>query len=256
MGSLASSSTAGSAVPTASGLLPTGLPGREETLARFAGRAPAWFGLEGEGIVSSFPSSDQVVLTYDACGGGTHGYDAELIEVLRRHEAPATLFVNRRWALANWRLMTELRDDPLFEIANHGDLHVPLSVTGQAAYGIAGTPDLGAVYDEIARPHRIFRALWDFEPRWFRSGTAHVDDVSAALAQHLGTPVVGFTVNGDSGATLPASAVTANLLTLAPGGIMLAHMNQPGSGTAAGTDAAIPQLRDRGLRLARLGDVL
>lgn len=237
-------------------LVGTGLPGRAEALARFAGRAPAWFGLDGPGVVSSLDSSDEVVLTFDACGGSQLGYDAALVEVLRRHEAPATLFVNRSWALANWRVVSDLAADPLFELANHGDRHLPLSVAGAAAYGIGGTRDVGEAYDEIARTHRLLRLLWDFEPRWFRPGTAHVDDVGAELAAYLGTPVVGFTVNGDSGATLGAAAVEASLLTLAPGGIALAHMNHPGSGTAAGVDAAIPRLREQGLALRRLGDVL
>lgn len=248
--------TAPAPTPPTGHLIGTGLPDRESALARFAGRTPQWFGLEGPGVVSSFTSEDQVVLSYDACGGPSLGYDAALVDVLRRHEAPATLFVNRQWALANWRTLTELEEDPLFEIANHGDRHVPLGVAGQDAYGSPGTRDLGEAYDEIARTHRLFRLLWDVEPRWFRPGTAHVDDVGADLAQHLGTPVVGFTVNGDLGATQPADAVRDNLLGLRPGGIMLAHMNRPGSGTAAGTDAALPLLRERGLRLARLGDVL
>lgn len=246
----------GTLTPSANHLVGTGLPGREATLARFGARTPRWFGLEGPGVISSFTSADEVVLTFDACGGPSLEYDEQLIEVLRRHRAPATLFINREWALANWRLLTELHEDPLFEIANHGDRHLPLGVAGQHAYGIPATQDVGEAYDEIARTHRLFRLLWDHEPRWFRPGTAHVDDVGADLAQHLGTPVVGFSVNGDLGATQPADVVRDNLLTLAPGGIMLAHMNRPGSGTAAGTDAAIPLLRERGLRLRRLTEVL
>lgn len=204
----------------------TELPSRARTLERYAGRrSPAWFGLEGPGVVSSFASDDEVVLTFDACGGPQLDYDADLIAVLRRHRAPATLFVNRQWALANWRVLTELVDDPLFEIANHGDRHVPLSAVGEPAYGIAGTPDVGAAYDEIARAHRLLRLLWNHRSRWFRPGTAHVDDVCAELAQELGTPVVGFTVNADSGATAPATQVEASLLTLQPGRIALGHMN-------------------------------
>lgn len=232
------------------------LPGRAATVARFAGRTPSWFGLEGPGVVSSFPSADEVVLTFDACGGPRLEYDEALIEVLRRHEVPATLFINRQWALANWRVLTELVDDPLFEIANHGDRHVPLSAVGEPAYGIAGTPDVGAAYDEIARAHRLLRLLWNHRSRWFRPGTAHVDDVCAELAQELGTPVVGFTVNADSGATAPATQVEASLLTLQPGGIALGHMNHPGGGTATGVEAAIPRLLASGLRPRRLDDVL
>lgn len=254
LGGLAAPATAGGEVPAHRIFGPT-LPSRRAVLERFAGRTPRWFGLEGAGVVSSLPSEDAVVLTFDACGGPQLRYDEALVEVLRRHEAPATLFLNRQWALANWRVVGELHDDPLFELANHGDRHVPLSVDGAAAYGITGTADVGEAYDEIARAHRLFQLLWNHRCRWFRPGTAHVDDVAAALAEHVGTPVVGFTVNADLGATAAADQVEANLLQLAPGGIALGHLNRPGSGTAAGVEAAIPQLRDRGLRLGRLGDL-
>lgn len=232
------------------------LPSRRATVGRFADRSPQWFGLEGPGVISAVPAQDAVVLTFDACGGPQLRYDEALVEVLRRHQAPATLFVNRQWALANWRMVGELHEDPLFELANHGDRHVPLSVDGSAAYGISGTADAGEVYDEIARAHRLFQLMWGHRCRWFRPGTAHTDDVAAELAAHVGTPVVGFSVNADLGATAPADQVLAHLLQLSPGGIALGHLNHPGSGTAAGVDAAIPRLRDRGLHPHRLGDLL
>lgn len=238
------------------GLLSTSLPQRAGVVAELQSRVPTWFGLEGPGIISSFASTDEVVLTFDACGGSRLAVDSQLIEVLRRHRAPATLFVNRSWAVHNWRVLRELVADPLFEIANHGDRHVPLSVAGQQAYGITGTRTVGEAYDEIARTQLLLHRMWDVEPRWFRPGTAHLDDVGAELAARLGTPAVGFTVNGDLGATSSAAEVTAALLTVQPGGIVLAHMNHPGGGTAAGVDAALPQLIGRGLRLRRLADVL
>ncbi len=168
----------------------------------------------------------------------------------------AVTWLSSHGALANGRLVTVLRDDPLFELANHGDRHVPVSVTGAAAYGIPGTADAGEVYDEIAGAHRLFRWLWGVQSRWFRPGTAHTDDVSARIAIEMGTPVVGFTVNADMGATASAEQVRTALLGFAPGGIALAHMNQPGSGTAAGVAAAVPLLRARGLRFRRLEDAL
>ena len=232
------------------------LPARAAVVDRFAGREPAWFGLEGPGIVSSVDPDEGAVLTLDACGGSRLELDDALIGVLRRTGTPATLFVNRSWALANPLALRDLAADPLLEIANHGDRHVPLSVTGASAYGIGGTRDVGEVFDEVARCHRLLRLLWGVRSRWFRPGTAHADDVAADVAAALGTPVVGFTVNGDHGATASADEVTEQLLTLRPGGIVLAHMNRPGSGTAAGLERALPELRARGLRLRRLGDAL
>ncbi|MGO0576028.1 polysaccharide deacetylase family protein [Ornithinimicrobium panacihumi] len=238
------------------GFLRADLPGREETVGTFAGRRPSWFGLEGPGIISTFDSPDEVVLTFDACSGSRLELDVELLTVLRQERVPATLFLTRPWMLANADVVSELAADPLFELANHGDRHLPLTVEGQDAYGIAGTADAAEAYNEIARGHRILRLLWGRRSRWFRPGTAHADDVGVAIASAMGTPMVGFSVNADLGATATADQVAANLLTLQPGGIALAHINRPGSGTAVGTREAVRTLRSRGLRPRRLGDVL
>ena len=98
------------------------------------------------------PASGRVIaLTFDACGGpGGSGYDQALIDFLRRHEVPATLFLNSRWIDANPAAFRLLAAEPLFEIANHGTRHRPLSVTGRSAYGIPGTRNAGEVYDEVA----------------------------------------------------------------------------------------------------------
>ena len=94
------------------------------------------------------------VVTLDACGGRNgSGYDEALIEVLRRLAVPATLFLNLRWIDANPGIARELADDPLFELANHGTAHKPLSVSGAEAYGIPGTASVGDVFDEVMGGH-------------------------------------------------------------------------------------------------------
>ena len=120
---------------------------------------PTSWGLQAAGIVQSLDTSDPVVaLTFDACGGPTPtsagcSYDRALIDLLRQHHARATLFLNSRWIAANPATADELIGDPLFEIGNHGTRHVPLSVTGRAAYGEAGTPSAAEAYDEVAANH-------------------------------------------------------------------------------------------------------
>jgi peptidoglycan/xylan/chitin deacetylase (PgdA/CDA1 family) len=198
-----------------------------------------------------------VALTFDACGGPRgSGYDGALIDVLRSQAVPATLFVNSRWIDANPRVFSELVTDPLFEIANHGTRHLPLSVTGRSAYGIAGTQNVGEVFDEIAgNRHKLDRLLGK-PPRFFRSGTAHYDDVATRIVTDLGEQVIGFDVNGDKGATLNSSQVEQALLTARPGSIVIGHMNQPQGGTAGGVAAAIPRLLGSGLRFVRISEYL
>ncbi|PRY61579.1 polysaccharide deacetylase [Knoellia remsis] len=186
----------------------------------------------------------EVALTLDACGGpgGGSGVDHDLLDLLRRHEVPATLFLNVRWIDANPAVAQELAADPLFELANHGKRHCPLTVRPRTAYGIRGTGSVGEVVDEVRAADDWFLEHVGERPRWFRSGTAHADDVAARVAERLGQPLAGFTVNADLGATASASQVARTLGGVGSGDIVIAHMNRPGGATAEGFARALPRL--------------
>ena len=232
------------------------LPGRDELVARYDGVTPTAWGLEIDGVVLR-SQDDRVVLTFDACGGKKgSGYDSDLIEALRRLQVPATLFLNLRWIDANPAVARELADDPLFEIANHGTAHRPLSVTGAEAYGITGTTSVGEAYDEVMGGHARIVELTGSAPLWFRSGTAHVDDVAVRLVDDLGQRVVNFDVNADGGATFNPAQVASALAAVRPGSISIGHFNRPGSGTAAGVAEALPRFLDEGVTFARLRDAV
>jgi peptidoglycan/xylan/chitin deacetylase (PgdA/CDA1 family) len=231
---------------------------REEIVARYASVAPVAWGLNVPGVVTRLPTQERVVaLTFDACGGPQgSGYDAALIETLQATRTPATLFLNDRWVHVHPEVTAELASQPLFEIANHGTQHRPLSVTGRLAYGIGGTAGPGEVYDEVFGNHQNLARVTGAEPSFFRSGTAHYDDVAVRIARDLGEVVVNFDVNGDAGATFAPQDVAAALESAAPGSIVLCHMNQPASGTARGVATALPQLARAGFRFVHLSEYL
>ncbi|MFJ6622716.1 polysaccharide deacetylase family protein [Kitasatospora sp. NPDC091335] len=233
-------------------------PTRSELVERYGTLAPSEWGLEVSGVVTELPEGESATaLTFDACGGpGGNGYDAGLIDFLRAHEVPATLFLNARWIDANPDEFELLAADPLFEIGNHGTAHRPLSVTGRSAYGIAGTDGVGEVYDEVAGNAHKLAELLGHPPRFFRSGTAHYDDVATRVVADLGQQVAGFSVNGDGGATLRAAEVRQEVGSAPPGAIVIGHLNHPGGGTAPGVAAAVPGLLAAGRRFVRLSDVL
>ncbi|MFD7588430.1 polysaccharide deacetylase family protein [Kitasatospora sp. NPDC059811] len=233
-------------------------PTRAELIARYVGTAPKEWGMEVTGVTTKLPAGESATaLTFDACGGpGGNGYDADLIDFLRKRSVPATLFLNARWIDANPDVFKQLAADPLFEIGNHGTVHRPLSVTGRSAYGIAGTGGVGEVYDEVAGNAHKLAGLLGHPVRFFRSGTAHYDDVAARVVADLGERAAGFTVNGDGGATLSAAEVRQELAAAPPGAIVICHMNHPGGGTAPGVVAAVPGLLAAGRRFVRLSDVL
>ena len=231
---------------------------RAQVVARYGHLRPHSWGFGGPGVVRDLHTSRRVIaLTFDACGGpGGSGYDQALIGFLRRREVPATLFLNSRWIDANPAAFTRLAAEPLFEIANHGTRHLPLSATGRSAYGIPGTRNAGEVYDEVATNQAKLRRLLGVPPHLFRAGTAYCDDAAARIVTAMGDRLVSFSVNGDGGATFTPGQVRS-IVTAAPGGsIVICHMNHPESGTAQGIAAAVPHLLARGYRFVRLSDEL
>ncbi|KUM38017.1 polysaccharide deacetylase family protein [Arthrobacter sp. EpRS71] len=234
----------------------TAPPSKQHILAEFSGRHPKEWGLLVTGVVNGSASA-KVALTFDACGGhGGTGCDHALLETLRRLNVPATLFINSRWIHANPGLSAELAADPLFELANHGTAHLPLSVNGKSAYGIPGTASVAAAYDELMGNQQILQDLTGKVPQFFRPGTAFYDDVAVELTRRLGLLPVNFTINGDGGATYSAATVAVEVGRAAAGDIVISHFNRPASGTAGGYARSLPRLLDHGVSFGRLRDVL
>lgn len=215
---------------------------------RFRDATPEEWGLHVTGVVNRAPEgATGIALTLDGCGGpGGDRADLDLIDRLRARKTPATLFLNLRWIETNRALAEELATVPFFELANHGSAHRPLSVNGRSAYGIEGTRSVAEVIDEVWSNHAALTQLTGHTPRWFRSGTAHYDEVAVQIVQELGETVVGFDVNGDAGATFDEASIEAALLSAVAGSIIIAHLNQPSSGTARGVERALDRMLERG----------
>lgn len=245
-------------------LLPVTVGGGEhscmEVARLFEGEKPLEWGQDVTGVITRFDPghAKALALTFDACGGGVkgNGYDRELVEFLRKEKIPATLFVNARWIRSNPDIFAELASDPLFEIANHGLEHKPLSVSGKKAYGISGTASPAEAAREIEGGAEAIEKASGKRPRFFRSGTNHYDEVAIMIAEELNHRVVGCSVNGDGGATFSSTQVEKQILSALAGDIILMHMNRPGGGTAEGVASAMPTLKDRGFSFVRLSEVL
>lgn len=222
----------------------------------YAGRAPREWSENVKGVRTRLRTDDKVIaLTLDACGSAKgKGYDRALIEFLIREKIPATLFMNARWIDANPTVFRELAANPLFEIANHGLLHKPASVTGRSVYGIKGTVTVAELVDEIEGNAIKIMQLTGKRPRYYRSGTAYYDEIAVEISQRLKHEVIGFSILGDAGATLPKNKVRDALLSASGGDIAILHMNHPEGGTAAGVIMAIPQLKRRGFKFVKLHD--
>ena len=229
---------------------------KKQVVKKFSKTKPTQWGMFIPGVKTQLDTNDKVIaLTFDACGNpGSFGYDAELIDFLIKENIPATLFLNGKWIDANLPTVEQLINNPLFEIGNHGTEHKPCSVDGRSAYKIEGTKNVEEVFDEIELNGRKIELLIKKKPKFFRSGTAHYDDVAVKIANYLGYEIVNFTINGDYGATASKEQVMNNLLKAKNGDIILLHMNHPEKETAEGVMLAIPQLKQLGYKFVKLSD--
>ena len=229
---------------------------RDDIVAEFTGRGPAMFGMFLPGVATC--GRRHIALTFDACGGSGlgSGFDAKVIRVLIRHRARATLFLNGRWIQANPGIAADLAANPLFELANHGWAHRPLTVAGQQVYGVAGSASPGEAYDEIVRGQEALAAVTGRISALFRPGTAWCDDVGVAIATRLGVRVISFGINADAGATASAKTVVANLMKARKRTIAIAHFNRPERATAEGLAKALPRMLDAGRTFTTLSGAL
>jgi len=210
------------------------------------------------GVTTKFHSTKkEIALTFDACGGSVRSsqYDEALIEFLTANRIPATLFINARWIDSNPEIFMKLAHNPLFEIANHGTAHKPLSIEGKSIYGILGTAGSDEVIAEIQGNNQKIEKLTGKRPAFFRAGTAYYDEQAVAIARNLGMEIGGFSVLGDAGATFSASKVAQQLTTAKTGDIVLLHMNHPEGGTRDGVIEGLKNLLLEGYSFVKLSDV-
>jgi len=222
----------------------------------FGDQVPEQWGEAVDGVLTRLATDENVMaLTFDACGSPLgSGYDAELIRFLELEQVAATLFINARWILANPDAFRALGCTPLFEIANHGLLHKPCSVTGRSAYGIQGAGTIADLVDEIEINGRIITDLTGRRPAFYRPGTAYCDEIGVQIAMSLGYTVAGFSVLGDAGATYTREQVRDALLAAPSGSIVILHMNHPEGQTRHGVMDAIGELKKRGVRFVTLSE--
>ena len=228
---------------------------RQRLEYRYKARIPKQWGMHLDGVVDHLPSTDNVIaLTFDACGVSNDGYDKELIDFLVTEHIAATLFLTAHWIERHPVEATRLATNPLFEIENHGDQHKPLSVNGREAYHIRGTGTVAEAAQEVQDGAVAILELTGKESHYYRSGTAHYDEVGVLIVQDLGYDPAGFAVNGDAGATYTQAQVVSALKTVQPGDIVIMHMNRPKGFTFEGLKAVLSEWRARGFRFVRMND--
>jgi peptidoglycan/xylan/chitin deacetylase (PgdA/CDA1 family) len=204
-------------------------------------------------IASGGAAGARVALTLDACMGEA---DHRILDALIAHAIPATLFVTGRWLARNAATLTLLQSHPdLFQLENHGAMHVPAVLGTERLYGIAPAGSLTAVTAEVEGGARAMAACRIARPRWYRDATALYSPAALSHIRAMGYRIGGFSLNADFGASLPAKAVHARMLAARDGDVIIGHVNQPRRPSGAGIASGAIALRAQGFRFVRLMDV-
>jgi peptidoglycan/xylan/chitin deacetylase (PgdA/CDA1 family) len=194
-----------------------------------------------------------VALTFDACMGKT---DTRILSTLVENKLPATIFVTARWLKRNQPVLAELKAHPdLFEIQNHGAMHVPAVDRAMKIYGIAAAGSPQAVAKEVEGGAAAIRSMAGIEPQWFRGSTARYSRSAIAQIRGLGFKIAGYSVNGDGGSLLGARASEKRIAAAKDGDVVIAHINQPTHAAGAGVVKGILDLKAKGYSFVKLSDV-
>ena len=194
-----------------------------------------------------------VAMTLDACMGET---DMRILGPLISNRIPVTIFATKRWLDNNppaVALLLQHKD--LFDIQNHGAMHLPAVIGTETVYGLepAGTPD--AVVAEVQNGERAVTAATGIAPTWYRDATALYSRDAMRLIAELNLSIAGFSLNGDIGASVPAAAAHARIAAARSGDVIISHINQPKRAAGAGVIAGILALKARGFSFVHLNDV-
>ena len=211
-------------------------------------------------------TTKKVALTFDAdmtfemkrdleIGHVASWYNKELIEVLKKHNAKATLFLAGLWA-ESYAVETKLfARDSLFEIGNHTYDHHAYT---QDCYHLPWITD-DYKEDDIHLSQEVLTKIVGKTPRLFRfPGLCHDDSDLELLTKH-GLITVDGELTADDGFTHDTQKIIDEVLNnVHNGSIVVAHMN--GGVIAPKTDEAmdviIPELRKRGYQFVFASELL
>jgi len=189
-----------------------------------------------------------VAVTFDACEGKTpSGFDHEVWQILNEKAAKATVFLGGKWMETNPEETRMLSESPLIEIGNHSYIH----------------PDFRKISahrmeEEIKRTQDIQWALTGEQGTLFRFPFGTYNESALQAVAGTGLRAIQWdVVSGDPDYRVTARRMTRSVLTRSrPGSIIIFHINGRGQHTAEALPDIIDGLREKGLRLVTVSELM
>jgi peptidoglycan/xylan/chitin deacetylase (PgdA/CDA1 family) len=210
-----------------------------------------------------------VALTFDLCesAGTISGYDAGIVNYLRREQVKATFFAGGKWLHSHPEKAMQLMADPLFEIGNHSWSHPNfqhLSARAMEDQILRTQAQYEVLREEMARRARgLGIDLAEMEkiprvPRTFRFPYGACTTQALQLLARLGLVGIQWSiVTGDPDRHQSARRIASVILNrIEPGAIIICHANGRGWWTADALPLFIPKLKGLGYEFVTVSDLL
>jgi peptidoglycan/xylan/chitin deacetylase (PgdA/CDA1 family) len=204
-------------------------------------------------IAKGGAAAPRVALTFDACMGAV---DMRIVDALLTEKVPATIFVTGRWLRSNREATALMLAHPeIFELENHGAMHLPAVTSNEPIYGIRTAGSIEAVMAEVTGGAAAMVLRGIPHPAWYRDATALYSDDALIAIRAMGYRIAGFSLNADYGASLSREGVLHQMAKAEDGEVLIGHINQPRHASGAAYAEGIRALKARGFGFVRLKDV-
>ena len=208
----------------------------------------------------------RIALTFDAemtdkmkkdllSGKVKSSYNKAIIDILRKTNTKATLFLTGMWIELYPDAVRDLSNDPLFELGSHS--YADNSFHG-FCYGLKQIPSTLKI-EEIGAAEKLLREHAGIDNRLFRfpGGCYTPDDVK--LVNQADDTIVHWDVTGADGFNKNTEQIIHNVIdNVQNGSIIILHMN--GAPTAPKTADALPAiiktLKEKGFEFVKVSELL
>jgi peptidoglycan-N-acetylglucosamine deacetylase len=149
-------------------------------------------------------------------------YDKRIIDLLRKNQIKATIFMTGLWAETYPKEAKELTNDPLFEVENHSYSH-PAFTPACYALEIISVKDHE---EEFAKSQKVIGEITGKTPKYFRfpGGCGYQKDVD--LLKKYNLSVIGWdVVSGDAFNNDTQSLINSVSQSVQNGSIILFHLH-------------------------------
>jgi peptidoglycan/xylan/chitin deacetylase (PgdA/CDA1 family) len=125
----------------------------------------------------------------------------------------------------------------------------------ESAYGLAPAGTMAAIRAEVQAGAEAIFAATGKHSSWYRAAAGIYSPGALPAIEAMGYKIVGYSLNADRGASLPAELVAARLRGARDGDVIEGHINQPKRDSGAGIAAGLRALHEAGTRFIRLDQV-